>query len=478
MATSRWICAFRDGCAREITPRHCVSARLHGVRPGLRGDRRPLPGLLAWHEVHRTALLRPTRHPVRARSRPAAPVGRSRRQTACLRARPRRGPLRGRTGAPVGASAEVWRPHRTRAPAGPLDDAGRRRPAGRRGGHRAGAVAPAAPLGAALQPGGLAGRRDRPSIGPAGRPVPCSSASGRRRPRSACPGRQRIDQLCRARSGSRGRRGSPSPGGGCCWSTDVLTTGATLECRGAGAPARRRGGGRRAGLRPRGRGELTRRRAHAQVNSCMTQPITIYTTRSCPYCHAAKDLLRRKGAAFSEIDVTGDPEGRGRDDGPRGRGTHHACRRSSSASSTWGGCDDLLRARCGRASRSAARRPDPMIRYALVCARAHEFEAWFRDSGALRRPEPGWPDRLPPLRFGRGPQGHDGAGGPSPDRRPARPREPEVATQARPDDAATPAPAGGTPLPGGAAAPGRAARLRSRRRPLPPDARPACASCT
>ncbi len=40
--------------------------------------------------------------------------------------------------------------------------------------------------------------------------------------------------------------------------------------------------------------------------------IVIYTTAFCPYCHAAKDLLARKGADYSEIDVTGDPEGRRR----------------------------------------------------------------------------------------------------------------------------------------------------------------------
>jgi glutaredoxin 3 len=34
--------------------------------------------------------------------------------------------------------------------------------------------------------------------------------------------------------------------------------------------------------------------------------ITIYTTRWCPYCHRAKRLLAEKGAAFEEIDVTGD----------------------------------------------------------------------------------------------------------------------------------------------------------------------------
>jgi glutaredoxin 3 len=31
--------------------------------------------------------------------------------------------------------------------------------------------------------------------------------------------------------------------------------------------------------------------------------ITIYTTPYCPYCHAAKALLKRKGVAFEEIDV-------------------------------------------------------------------------------------------------------------------------------------------------------------------------------
>ena len=32
-------------------------------------------------------------------------------------------------------------------------------------------------------------------------------------------------------------------------------------------------------------------------------PITIYTTPYCPYCHAAKALLKKKGVAFEEIDV-------------------------------------------------------------------------------------------------------------------------------------------------------------------------------
>jgi glutaredoxin 3 len=32
--------------------------------------------------------------------------------------------------------------------------------------------------------------------------------------------------------------------------------------------------------------------------------ITVYTTKLCPYCHMAKELLRKKGAIFQEIDVS------------------------------------------------------------------------------------------------------------------------------------------------------------------------------
>jgi glutaredoxin 3 len=33
--------------------------------------------------------------------------------------------------------------------------------------------------------------------------------------------------------------------------------------------------------------------------------IEVYTTPYCPYCDAAKELLRRKGADFTEINVAG-----------------------------------------------------------------------------------------------------------------------------------------------------------------------------
>jgi glutaredoxin 3 len=36
-------------------------------------------------------------------------------------------------------------------------------------------------------------------------------------------------------------------------------------------------------------------------------PIELYTTPYCPYCLAAKDLLRRKGVEFKEINVSGAP---------------------------------------------------------------------------------------------------------------------------------------------------------------------------
>jgi glutaredoxin 3 len=39
------------------------------------------------------------------------------------------------------------------------------------------------------------------------------------------------------------------------------------------------------------------------------QPVVIYTKATCPFCHAAKALLNKKGAAFEEISVDGDRVG-------------------------------------------------------------------------------------------------------------------------------------------------------------------------
>jgi glutaredoxin 3 len=40
--------------------------------------------------------------------------------------------------------------------------------------------------------------------------------------------------------------------------------------------------------------------------------ITIYTTRTCGFCYAAKSLLTKKGLRFDEIDVSADPAERQR----------------------------------------------------------------------------------------------------------------------------------------------------------------------
>ena len=67
--------------------------------------------------------------------------------------------------------------------------------------------------------------------------------------------------------------------------------------------------------------------------------ITVYSKGYCPYCHAAKALLTRKGATFTEIDVTSD------------RARHAEMVRRANGGSTVpqifidgrhiGGCDDL-----------------------------------------------------------------------------------------------------------------------------------------
>jgi len=40
------------------------------------------------------------------------------------------------------------------------------------------------------------------------------------------------------------------------------------------------------------------------------QPVEIYTSPLCGYCHAAKRLLSQKGVTFSEIDVSRAPDKR------------------------------------------------------------------------------------------------------------------------------------------------------------------------
>ena len=38
--------------------------------------------------------------------------------------------------------------------------------------------------------------------------------------------------------------------------------------------------------------------------------IEIYTTNTCPFCFAAKDLLTKKNLVFTEVDLSGDAPGR------------------------------------------------------------------------------------------------------------------------------------------------------------------------
>ena len=67
-------------------------------------------------------------------------------------------------------------------------------------------------------------------------------------------------------------------------------------------------------------------------------PVTLYTTRTCPYCHAAKRLLERKGVEYREIGVDGDRVLRAEMERRSGRYT---------VPQIWigdthvGGCDDL-----------------------------------------------------------------------------------------------------------------------------------------
>jgi glutaredoxin 3 len=49
--------------------------------------------------------------------------------------------------------------------------------------------------------------------------------------------------------------------------------------------------------------------------------ITIYTTPICPYCVRAKQLLKRKGADFDEIDVFMDRDKRSEMEARSGRNT-------------------------------------------------------------------------------------------------------------------------------------------------------------
>jgi glutaredoxin 3 len=51
-------------------------------------------------------------------------------------------------------------------------------------------------------------------------------------------------------------------------------------------------------------------RTNNEFSNSVMPPVTIYTTSLCPYCHAAKRLLKQKAVPFEEIDVSGRPDAR------------------------------------------------------------------------------------------------------------------------------------------------------------------------
>jgi glutaredoxin 3 len=68
------------------------------------------------------------------------------------------------------------------------------------------------------------------------------------------------------------------------------------------------------------------------------KPIEIYTTQTCPYCIAAKALLKKKGAAFKEIDVGANASLR---DGMTARAGRRSVPQIFIGGVHVGGCDDL-----------------------------------------------------------------------------------------------------------------------------------------
>jgi len=67
--------------------------------------------------------------------------------------------------------------------------------------------------------------------------------------------------------------------------------------------------------------------------------VTIYTKAWCPYCSAAKKLLGQKGAAFTEIEITGKPGSR--DEMMAKAGGRSTVPQIFIGGRHVGGCDDL-----------------------------------------------------------------------------------------------------------------------------------------
>lgn len=67
--------------------------------------------------------------------------------------------------------------------------------------------------------------------------------------------------------------------------------------------------------------------------------VEIYTKSYCPYCRRAKELLRIKGVAFIEYDVTADPL---REREMRQRSGRDTVPEIFADGALLGGCDDLF----------------------------------------------------------------------------------------------------------------------------------------
>lgn len=70
------------------------------------------------------------------------------------------------------------------------------------------------------------------------------------------------------------------------------------------------------------------------------QPVTLFTTQLCGFCHAAKRLLTSKGVEFEEIDVGRDP-GRRQEMMARSNGGR-TVPQIFIGEAHIGGCDDLF----------------------------------------------------------------------------------------------------------------------------------------
>jgi glutaredoxin 3 len=69
------------------------------------------------------------------------------------------------------------------------------------------------------------------------------------------------------------------------------------------------------------------------------QPVEIYTSPLCGFCHAAKRLLTAKGASFTEIDLMRQPDRRG--EMLSRAGGKHTVPQIFIGDIHVGGCDDL-----------------------------------------------------------------------------------------------------------------------------------------